>query len=435
MDEYKNYEDRLKKWERGRFGPRPEPDLNPTIPTFSCKISMRDGVNLYTEVFLPEPYERPEEGLPTVLIRSPYPYSRPSRNDKLQLTQYLKAGFAVVFQLTRGQGKSEGVFRFFVDDASDGYNCIDWIVQQTWCNGSIGMQGSSYLGSTQLLAARSKHPALKCIMPTAFLGNFTYLFPYMNGIPMRSLFMQWHKVADLESWDDLDAAYGDIALLKHPVWGKAFRHRPLIEAVDEVLDGDKLASWQDCMRHPLDDDFWQGIHFTDEELLDLDLPMFFTDGWYDSTIGPIDFFSRLERLQPNNPDHYLLVGPWNHFQTAKNGLDDPATGDRSMQDNAVQDLAAQRLAFFERYLKGNQDIEVQKDRVRVYITGAKGSDANRWINTSTFPVLGTEELKFYLHSEGDARSFPSDGSLTLDVPGDEPKDHYVHYQRQQNPKN
>ena len=411
----KSYKHRLAKWEKARFAPPPGPDLNPLKPSLIDAVPMRDGIRLYTETFFPIGDERQTEALPVILIRSPYPYSCPSLNDKLNVSSYLQEGFVVIFQLTRGQGMSEGIFRMHSDDIQDGYDCIDWVAGQPWCDGNIGMLGPSYLGSTQLQAARAKHPALKCIMPTAFIGNFTQLFPYLNGIPMRSVFMQWYKVADLERMDDLDAAYGDTALLKHPAWGKAFRHRPLIEAADEVLDGDKLASWEDCIRHPLDDEFWQGIHFTDEELLDLDLPMFFTDGWYDSTIGPIDFFSRLETLQPNNPDRYLLVGPWNHFQTAKNSVDDPATGDRSMPENAAQDLATQRLAFFERYLKGSQDIEVQKDRVRVYITGAKDSDANRWINTSTFPVPGTEKLKFYLHSEGDARSFPSDGSLTLDV--------------------
>ena len=426
MSEKQSYKDRVADWEKARFAPPPAPDLNPIKPSLTKMVPMRDGVRLYTEVFFPIGNKGQTEGFPVILIRSPYPYSCPSLNGKVGVGRYLDEDFAVVFQLTRGQGMSEGIFRQHSDDIHDGYDCIDWVTKQLWCDGNIGMQGPSYLGSTQLQAARAKHPALKCIMPTAFVGDFTRIFPYLNGIPMRSVFMQWYKVADLDRMDDLDATYGDTALLKHPVWGKAFRHRPLIEAADKILKGDKLASWKDCIRHPLDDDFWQGIHFTDQELLDLDLPIFFTDGWYDSTIGPIDFFSRLEALQPNRSDRYLLVGPWNHYQTANNSVDDPATGDRSMPENAAQDLWSLRLAFFERYLKGNQDVEVQKGRVRVYITGAKGSDANRWINTSTFPVPGTEALKFYLHSEGDARSFPSDGSLTLVVPGNEPKDHYVY---------
>ena len=426
MSENEHYADRLAAWEKGRFAPPPEPELHPFAPTFTDMVPLRDGVRLYTEVFLPKEHEKNTTAYPTVLIRSPYSYSRPSRNDKFSLRQYLDSGFAVVFQLTRGQGKSEGVFHFFLDDVLDGYDCLDWVAEQHWCDGNIGMQGPSYLGSTQLLAARTQHPALKCIMPTAFVGNFTQLMPFLNGIPGLQVPMQWNKVADVESMDQLDAAYGDPALLKHPVWGKAFRHRPLIEAADEVLTGDKLESWKAFMSHPQDDEYWADVHFTDEELLALDLPMFFTDGWYDSTIGPIDFFTRLETLQPDNPDRYLLVGPWNHFQTGRNSADDPPNGDRATAANAAQDLVTQRLAFFERYLKGNKKTIVQQDRARVYVTGAQGSDANRWINAPTFPVPGTETVKFYLHSEGDARSFPSDGVLTGEMPADEPRDHYVY---------
>ena len=181
-----NYQDRLNTWERGRFAPPPEPELSPFPPSFTQRVTMRDGVALYTEVFLPNGTmdgEQVETSLPVVLTRSPYPYSRPSRNDKRPLSRYLEAGFAVVFQLTRGQGKSEGTFHFFTDDINDGYDAIEWIAEQPWCNGSVGMEGSSYVGGTQLLAARAKPPALKCIMPTAFIGDYTKTFPYCNGVP------------------------------------------------------------------------------------------------------------------------------------------------------------------------------------------------------------------------------------------------------------
>ena len=77
--------------------------------------------------------------------------------------------------------------------------------------------------------------------------------------------MQWHQVADVESWDSMDVAYCDMNALNHPTWGPAFRHRPLIDAADGVLRGDKLANWRETISNPLDNDFWQAIHFTDEE--------------------------------------------------------------------------------------------------------------------------------------------------------------------------
>ena len=416
------YKSRHAAWEKMRFAPPPEQTPTPSEPTYTEMVPMRDGVKLYTEVFLPES----SCPLPVVFIRSPYPFGRPSRNDKRPLSRYLQSGYAVVFQLTRGQGQSEGQFRLLQDDINDGYDAIQWLAEQSWCDGNVGMEGASYLGSTQLMAARAKHPALKCIIPVAFMGNWALSFPFSYGVPNKAIYMQWQQVLDAESWDDMDVAYGDMNALNHPVWGAAFRYRPLVDAADTVLDSSKLANWRETISSPLDNAFWQAIHFTDKELDELALPTLFIDGWYDITIGPIDFFSRLEKTQPSNADHYLLVGPWDHYQTYANTQPGEDNGDRVLPDNAAYDHVGQRLAFFDRYLKGDKASVVQEGRVRVYISGAEQSKANTWINLSTFPSPDTEYKTLYLHSQGDARSFPGDGILSWEQPSEEPADHYTY---------
>lgn len=414
----KSYQERYDAWLKAKFAPPPDPDLTPTIPTMIEMAPMRDGVRLYTEVFLPATTGR----FPVILLRSPYPYSRPSRNDKRPISRYLEAGYAVVFQLTRGQGKSEGLFHLFKDDADDGKDCIEWIAAQAWCDGNVGMEGSSYLGMTQMLAARTKPEALKCIMPTAF-PHFFKCFPYVNGVLIRGMFLQWYKVADAESMADLDAPYEDMSVLKHPVWGPALRKRPLLEAADEILSGDKLASWREVVASPIDENnkYWQTVRFSDEFLAGLDLPIFFTDGWFDETVGPIDCFERMEQLQPGRTARYLLIGPWDHYQTASSSLHDRAHGGRSMPENGALDLMAQRLAFFDRYLKGKADSDIQADRVRVYITGI-----DKWYDFPTFPAPRTQMRQLYLHSGGGARSFRGDGTLSWEVPSDEPVDNYLY---------
>ncbi|MDB9953765.1 CocE/NonD family hydrolase [Porticoccaceae bacterium] len=392
---------------------------------------MRDGVKLYTEIFLPSRNKEITEpsgfSYPVIFSRSPYPYSCLSRNGRVATEHFLAANYVVVFQLTRGQGESEGQFRFFKDDLNDGFDAITWIADQDWCNGNIGMMGSSYLGNVQLLAARTKPPALKCIMPTAFVGSFTRYFPFAHGVPHRGYFMQWHQAVDAKRADDMDCIYGDMNALKHTKWGPAFNHRPLVDAANNVLSGDKLSSWRETISHPIDDDYWAPIHFTDEELAQLDIPIFITDGWYDMTFGPIDYFTRLEQVQPNREGRYLLVGPWNHYQTAsiltKPGDND---GDRILPDNGAIDLLALRIAFFDRHLKNDQSVTVQEDRVKIYITGAAESNVNQWFNFTTFPAPETKLKELYLHSKGDARTFPGDGTLSWDKPQGEPCDHYTY---------
>lgn len=433
-----SYQTRIAAWEKAKFSPPPEPPLKPTEPTQIEMVQMRDGVKLYTEIFLP-PQAVHKDGIslkafPVILSRSPYPFSRPSRHDRRSITRFLEAGYTAVFQLTRGQGHSEGRFQFLRDDINDGYDTIQWIAEQLWCNGKVGMEGSSYQASTQLLAARAKPPALKCIMPTAFVGNFTHCSPFSYGVPNKGNFLQWLQVADAETWDSVDVAYGDMNAINHPKWGPAFRKRPLIDAADDVLSGDKLACWRETMAHPKDDEYWAPVHFTDDELTQLDLPIFFTDGWYDMTIGPIDFFTRLEQTQPGRSDRYLLVGPWDHYQTFSVSQPGENSSDRVLPNNGAIDLVAQRLAFFNRYLKDDHAAPVQKDRVRVYITGASDSNVNDWFNFSTFPVPSTDYKSLYLHSQGDARSFPGDGILSWDAPTDDltyqatykPSDQYIY---------
>ena len=412
----KHYDERLAAWGKSQFSPPPEPPFDPIEPTAIEKVPMRDGVRLYTEIFLPNQ----SVAYPVILIRSPYPYARIARvGRRLFVERYLAAGYAIVEQLTRGQGLSEGCFRFFRDDVNDGYDAIQWVSEQAWCDGNVGMQGSSYLGSTQLLAARTKPPALKCIMPTAFVGNCPKSFPFSYGVPNKGPYMQWHQVADAERMDDMDCQYCDMNALNHPKWGPALRHRPLVDAANGVLSGDKLDNWRETISHPLDDDYWAPVHFTDEQLAELDIPVFITDGWYDMTFGPIDYFTRLEQIQPNRHDRYLLVGPWNHYQTytpSKAGDDD---GDRILPENGAIDLIAQRIAFFDRYLKDDKAAIVQEDRVRIYIAGTKGSTVNRWFDFPTFPVPGTLFKRLYLHSQGDARTFPGDGVLHWEAPTSE----------------
>ena len=397
-----------------------------TKPTMVEMIPMRDGVCLYTEIFLSSSsFDNTSESFPAIFSRTPYPYSRPSRLDKRPISSYLEAGYAVVWQNTRGQGSSSGDFHFLKDDMYDGYDSIAWIAEQPWCDGSVGMEGSSYAGSTQLLAAKAKPPALKCIMPTAFVGNFTHCFPFSYGVPSKGPLMQWYQLADSETGDDMDVCYGDMRGLNHPRWGPAFRKRPLIEAADNILSGDKIDSYRDTIANPKDNGYWHSIHFTDNELADLDLPIFFTDGWYDMTVGPIDFFSRLEKSRPSD-NRYLLVGPWDHYQTAAHSQPGDDNGDRILPDNGAFNHVDLRLAFFDRYLKGNKKALAHKERVHVYITGSPDSNANCWRGFETFPAPSTEYKLLYLHSRGDARSFPGDGCLSWQEPTDETADSYTY---------
>ena len=91
-----NYKERLAAWEKAQFSPPPEPPLSPLKPSLIEKVPLRDGVRLYTEIFLPPGAEttvKQNTAFPVILCRSPYPYSRFSRSGgKGNIPRYLAAG-------------------------------------------------------------------------------------------------------------------------------------------------------------------------------------------------------------------------------------------------------------------------------------------------------------------------------------------------------
>jgi len=76
-------------------------------------------------------------------------------------------GYAAVYQDCRGRHGSEGEDRVYADDAADGNDTLDWIAAQPWCNGRIGMSGSSAGATTTFAAASTRHPSLRAFFAQA----------------------------------------------------------------------------------------------------------------------------------------------------------------------------------------------------------------------------------------------------------------------------
>ena len=134
-------------------------------------VRMRDGVRLATDVYLPDGHGR----VPAVLVRLPYdkcgrytfmPQLAPHFNER---------GYAFVAQDVRGKFRSEGETMPFVHEVEDGYDTLEWVAAQPWCDGRVGMWGDSYYGYTQWAAAASGHPALKAIVPRVTSTDFRVL--------------------------------------------------------------------------------------------------------------------------------------------------------------------------------------------------------------------------------------------------------------------
>jgi len=146
-----------------------------TTTEAAVKVKMRDGIELTHGIARPA-----DDGkVPVILVRTPY-----GRATYMAFADwYAKRGYAYIVQDVRGRGDSAGDWEPFVHERSDGYDTIDWISKQPWCNGSVGMIGGSYVGWVQWWAAVEEHPALKCIVPQVSPPDPFLNFPYDHGIP------------------------------------------------------------------------------------------------------------------------------------------------------------------------------------------------------------------------------------------------------------
>ena len=105
--------------------------------TFDVRVPMRDGVELSTDIWLPDS----DGQYPTILLRTPYLKAPQFRRYKLRY--FIQQGYAVALQDVRGRGDSDGEFHFYFGEGEDGYDTIEWIAQQPWSNGDVGTSGAS----------------------------------------------------------------------------------------------------------------------------------------------------------------------------------------------------------------------------------------------------------------------------------------------------
>jgi len=112
-----------------------------------AKVPMRDGAQLLTRI-----HRVDDEPRPVILTRT-YTASYPQD----QIDKFLSAGFHYVVQRTRSKDPNGRLTRFHYD-GTDGYDCLEWIKNQPWSNGKIGMFGRSFAAMTQwLVAALNPH--------------------------------------------------------------------------------------------------------------------------------------------------------------------------------------------------------------------------------------------------------------------------------------
>ena len=172
------------------------------------------GPGLSTDLYLPASQTR----APAVLIRTPYDNTLPFLVEKGR--RLADHGYVVAIQDCRGRFDSDGTYEPFRTEGPDGFDTIEWLAAQPWCDGRVGMAGRSYAGWTQWTAALERAPHLRAIVPRAMAPDLHRGLVWRGGAFNLGVLMLWGLTTSGRSMQEIDRLD----------WIEAFRTLPLTEA-------------------------------------------------------------------------------------------------------------------------------------------------------------------------------------------------------------
>ncbi len=323
----------------------------------SVTIAMRDGAGLATDLYMPADYSRGTyaDGVPAILVITPYDKSREGPMARWREC-FVANGYAFVVQDMRGfhasAGSGRGQPRHF-----DGFDTVEWLAKQPWCNGKVGMLGYSHLGAVQYETAATNPPHLACAIPAQAPGNYF----------TDSLYPPVFRKADMET------------ILRGPFAG---RTRELIN---------KRIRSQETSR-----------------LDQFNTPMIHSAGWYDFyKEGAIEMFRACrDHGGPGaRGSQRLLIGPWGHGVLQEESPGEPLRLPGGLAYPANSKLDWERdfwLRWFDYWCKGEPTGVMDRPAVKYYLMGdVDDPDApgNVWVEADDFPPESVA-VPYYVHSDG-----------------------------------
>jgi len=380
------------------------------------RIPMRDGAHLFTVVYVPKDASAATR-YPILLQRTPFsvaPYGPGTYARTLGPNRFLlREKYIFVYQDVRGRYMSEGTFenvrpfvadsikardRKAVDEASDTYDTIDWLLKNVRNNnGRVGQWGISYPGFVASLGAVSHHPALVASSPQAPVTDLFFEDFHHHGALVQAAF----------------AAYPIFGLprpgpTETPWWLGEFQKMLALGGGDDYGLQLSLGSqrniteryyknnvfWQQIVAHPNYDAFWQA-RAVPHALRGVTHAVMVVGGWFDAEdlYGPLAVY---KTLKANNPRARtsIVMGPWRHRGWAAQDVVRSVHGDLyfgdSLESKYQRDVEA---PFFHTYLKGDGNARLPD--ALMFDTGRK-----QWERLDRWPSPTAKARTYYFHADG-----------------------------------
>ncbi|MFY9907742.1 MAG: CocE/NonD family hydrolase [Terriglobales bacterium] len=409
----------------------PEFSVKEHYTKYEYRIPMRDGVHLFTAVYVPKDGS---QAYPFLILRTPYsvaPYGEDQYRKGLGPSpEFEKSGYIFVFQDVRGRYMSEGEFvemrphidhkqsKHDVDDSSDLYDTIDWLLKNVPNNnGNAGIWGISYPGFYTSASIIDSHPALKAASPQApmtdlFKGDDAYhggTFMLEANFGFYSSFKpQENPQLPPKTFVPFDYGTKD---------GYEFYLKVgPIGNLSKYLVG-RSALWDDQLHHDTYDNYWK-VRNLAPHMNNIHCAVLTVGGWFDAEDlqGP---FSTFHSIDQKNPGIFnaLVVGPWVHGGWAR--LDGEHLGRVEFAANTGDYYRSNILfPFFEQYLKGKGDAKLPK--AYVFETGT-----NVWRKYSAWPPKNAEAKTLYFRAHGELSFDPPGASESTEISESTAYDEYV----------
>ena len=381
-------------------------DVKEHYTKYEYRIPMRDGVHLFTSIYVPKDSSH---SYPFLINRTPYsvaPYGVDQYRTQLGPSpEFDKAGYIFVNQDVRGRYMSEGTFVEMrphidlkrsnndVDDSSDLYDTIEWLLKNIPNNnGKAGIWGISYPGFYTSASMIDSHPALKAASPQA---PMTDLFKgddaYHGGAFMLAANYGFYSSFRPQANPELPAKVRVPFDYGTPNGYDFFLRARTLENLGKLLGGQE-GLWQDQVHHDTYDEYWKARNLA-EHVKNVHCAVLTVGGWFDAEDlqGPFTLFHAIEQDDPGIFNG-LVVGPWVHGGWAR--LEGSHLGRVSFAAN-TGDYYRKYIVFpfFEQYLKGAGDAKLPK--AYVFETGT-----NVWRQYASWPPKNVETKKLYFHANG-----------------------------------
>lgn len=375
---------------------------------FEYRVPMRDGVTLFTSVYVPKDVFSESKTYPIMMDRTPYtvaPYGADVYRNNLGPSElFQKEKFIFVYQDVRGRYMSGGGFDNIrphkpvkapkdTDESTDTYDSIEWLVKKVPGNsGKVGLWGISQPGFYSSAGMIDAHPALVAVSPQAPVTDY-YLGDdnFHNGAFMLAANFRFYlgfKPRAGEPERPPAQAPFDFGT---PDGYDFFLRMGSLENADEKYFKHQNPYWTMNLDHTTYDEVWQSRSIW-KYLKGIKPAVMVVGGWFDAEDlqGPLRTFEFMEKNSPPK-DNTLVMGPWTHGGFSR------GDGDRVGNVNFGSKTGAYyrekiEFAFFMHHLKGK---EGKFPRAWVFETGT-----NEWRQFEQWPPKSAVAKTFFLDEKG-----------------------------------